>query len=67
MREATRSKKTFGKKSQAEAKNAETEAKRATAKAELEEIGKQIAARVTIMRNTAPSCYLASEPRYSVV
>jgi hypothetical protein len=50
-RKANRSKKAFRKKSRAEAKKAEAEAKRATAKAELEEIGKLIAVRVTIMRN----------------
>ena len=51
MRKGNRSKKAFGKKPKAEAKKAEAEAKRATAKAELEEIGKQIAARVKIMRD----------------
>ena len=51
MRNPNRSKKAFGKKPKAEAKKAEAEAKRATAKAELEEIGKQIAARVKIMRD----------------
>jgi hypothetical protein len=50
MRKGNGSKKAFGKK-KAEAKKAEAEAKRATAKAELEEIGKQIAARVKIMRD----------------
>jgi len=51
MRKSNRSKKAFGKKPKAEAKKAEVEAKRATAKAELGEIGKQIAARVKIMRD----------------
>jgi len=51
MRKGNRSKKAFGKKPKAEANKAEAEAKRATAKAELEEIGKQIAARVKIMRD----------------
>jgi hypothetical protein len=50
MRKGNGSKKAFGKK-KAEAKKAEAEAKRATAKTELEEIGKQIAARVKIMRD----------------
>lgn len=50
MRKGNRSKKAVGKK-KAEARKAEAEAKRATAKAELEEIGKQIAARVKIMRD----------------
>lgn len=39
------------KKTSAKAKKAEAEAKRATAKAELEVLGKEIAARVKIMRN----------------
>jgi hypothetical protein len=51
MRKGNRSKKAFGKKPKAEAKKAEAEAKRATAKAELEEIGKLIAARVKVMRD----------------
>jgi hypothetical protein len=50
-RKANRSEKALGRKSNPEAKKVEAEAKRATAKAELEEIGKQIAARVAIMRN----------------
>jgi hypothetical protein len=49
MRKGNRSNKA-GKKPKAEAKKAEAEARRATAKAELEEIGKQIAARVKIMQ-----------------
>ncbi len=51
MSKGNRSKKAFGKKLKAEAKKVEAEAKRATAKAELEEIGKQIAARVKIMQD----------------
>ena len=51
MRKGNRSKKAFDKKPKAEAEKADAEAKRATAKAELEEIGKQIAARVKIMRD----------------
>ena len=46
MRKGNRSKK-----ASAEAKRAEAEAKRATAKAELEGLGKEIAARVKIMRD----------------
>ena len=51
MRKGNRIKKAFGNKPKAEAKKAEAKAKRATAKAELEEIGKQIAARVKIMQD----------------
>ena len=51
MRKGNRSRKALGNKPKAEAKKADAEAKRATAKAELEEIGKQIAARVKIMRD----------------
>jgi hypothetical protein len=50
MRKGNRTKKAFGDKSKTEAKKAEAEAKRATAKAALEEIGREIAARVKIMR-----------------
>ena len=49
--EASRSKKAFGKNPEAEAKKAEAGAKQATAKAELQGLGKQIAARVKIMRD----------------
>jgi hypothetical protein len=57
MRKDNRSKNAFGKKPNAEAKKAEAEAKRAAAKAELEELGKQIAARVKIMQDYDASAH----------
>jgi hypothetical protein len=51
MRKGNRSKKAFRKKAKVDVKKAEAQADRATAKVELEEIGKEIAARVKVMRD----------------